>query len=125
MSADDIETTDPVEEDEEQLDEDAEIDDLEPTADDLAESLEPETGLGEVESIQELIEKQEEASEAAEGEDDEDAVIVPSTRAEAVEAAESRVVPIQTTEFTCANCYLVKHRSQLADKRKMLCRDCA
>jgi hypothetical protein len=125
MSADDIDTTDPVDEDEEQVDDDAEIDDLEPTADDLAESVEPEKGLGEVESIQELIEKQEEASEAAESDDDEDAVVVPATRADAVEAAESRVVPIQTTEFTCTNCYLVKHRSQLADKRKMLCRDCA
>jgi hypothetical protein len=25
----------------------------------------------------------------------------------------------------CRNCFLVKHRSQLADKKKMLCRDCA
>jgi len=34
-------------------------------------------------------------------------------------------VPIQTTEFVCKNCFLVKHRSQLKDKKKMLCRDCA
>ena len=36
-----------------------------------------------------------------------------------------KVVPQQPTEFTCRNCYLVKHRSQLADKKRMLCRDCA
>jgi len=34
------------------------------------------------------------------------------------------VVPQQPTEFVCKSCYLVKHRSQLADKRKMFCRDC-
>ena len=38
---------------------------------------------------------------------------------------DARVIPMQATEFMCKNCYLVKHRSQLADKRKMLCRDCA
>ena len=41
------------------------------------------------------------------------------------EPLETRVVPIQTTEFVCKNCFLVKHRSQLKDKKKMLCRDCA
>ncbi|HJS26580.1 MAG TPA: DUF4193 family protein [Actinomycetota bacterium] len=25
----------------------------------------------------------------------------------------------------CSNCFLVKHRSQLKDKAKVLCRDCA
>ena len=42
-----------------------------------------------------------------------------------LEPIEARVVPIQSTEFVCKNCYLVKHRSQLADKRRMFCRDCA
>ncbi|MCA1727053.1 MAG: DUF4193 domain-containing protein, partial [Actinobacteria bacterium] len=31
----------------------------------------------------------------------------------------------QANEFTCKNCFLVKHRSQLADKRRMFCVDCA
>jgi len=35
------------------------------------------------------------------------------------------VVPPQPTEFICKKCYLVKHRSQLKDKARMLCRDCA
>ena len=47
------------------------------------------------------------------------------TKDERLEAAESRVVPIQPTEFMCTNCFLVKHRSQLADKKRMRCRDCA
>jgi len=36
-----------------------------------------------------------------------------------------KVLPQQSNEFTCRNCFLVKHRSQLADKKKMICRDCA
>ena len=57
---------------------------------------------------------------------EEDDVVVTLTREEKLaEPAEARVVPIQTTEFTCKRCFLVKHRSQLKDKKKGLCRDCA
>ncbi len=35
------------------------------------------------------------------------------------------VKPKQEDEFTCMSCFLVRHRSQLADERKMICRDCA
>ena len=31
----------------------------------------------------------------------------------------------QEDEFTCRSCFLVHHRSQLADEKKLLCRDCA
>lgn len=36
-----------------------------------------------------------------------------------------KVVPEQPTEFTCQRCFLVKHRSQLKDKKRVLCNDCA
>ncbi len=36
-----------------------------------------------------------------------------------------RPVPQQANEFTCSSCFLVKHRSQLADAKKTLCADCA
>lgn len=36
-----------------------------------------------------------------------------------------RVLPRQADEFTCSSCYLVHHRSQLADERRMICSDCA
>lgn len=38
-----------------------------------------------------------------------------------------RVLPRQANEFTCAECFLVKHRSQLAETRNGLdyCVDCA
>jgi len=35
------------------------------------------------------------------------------------------VVPKQADEFTCTGCFLVHHRSQLADPAKRLCRECA
>ena len=34
------------------------------------------------------------------------------------------VLPKQPDEFVCRSCFLVKHPSQLADAKKMLCRDC-
>src|SRR5215213_49468 len=35
------------------------------------------------------------------------------------------VRPRQEDEFTCMSCFLVHHRSQLADADNMICRDCA
>ena len=77
-----------------------------------------------VESIQEILVKQ----EARDGEDeasDEDDSVLTLSREERLEPLPEKVVPPQPTEFICQNCYLVKHRSQLKDKAKMLCRDCA
>ncbi|MGH3932822.1 MAG: DUF4193 domain-containing protein [Pseudonocardiaceae bacterium] len=38
-----------------------------------------------------------------------------------------RVLPKQADEFTCASCFLVHHRSRLAEERngRPVCRDCA
>ena len=38
-----------------------------------------------------------------------------------------RVIPRQADEFTCSRCFLVHHRSQLADDREghPVCRECA
>ena len=38
--------------------------------------------------------------------------------------ATGKVLPKQPDEFVCQSCFLVKHPSQLADKKNMLCRDC-
>jgi len=35
------------------------------------------------------------------------------------------LVPRQNDEFTCTVCYLVHHRSQLADERRIICDECA
>ncbi|HTG46740.1 MAG TPA: DUF4193 family protein [Actinomycetota bacterium] len=128
---DDIDQIDePVDEEDVLLDEDDSLEDAEPTEQDLAEAtVPPEPGLGDVESIQDLLAKQEtrEVEEEA-ADEEEETVATPTVRGggdERLEPLDQRVVPMQSTEFMCKNCYLVKHRSQLADKRKMLCRDCA
>ncbi len=125
MPTDDID----VPTDEETLTEDD--DDLEEAAEPTPEDLEaatvpPEPGIGEVESIQDLLAKQESQADEEESSDEEDEATIATTgRDERLEPLDSRVVPIQATEFTCKRCFLVKHRSQLADKKRMLCRDCA
>jgi hypothetical protein len=117
---------------EEREDEDVEIeedlDDAEPTEEDLEDAATPGDPESEadVESIQEVLEKQEARDDEDEADDEEP---VPATAVikgdDRLESADARVVPMQSTEFVCKNCYLVKHRSQLADKRRMFCRDCA
>ena len=77
---------------------------------------------GDVESIEELIVKKE--AQAAEEDEEEDTVLA-LTKEERLEPIAEKVVPPQSSEFVCKKCYLVKHRSQLKDKKRMLCRDCA
>ena len=38
-----------------------------------------------------------------------------------------RVLPMQADEFRCSRCFLVHHRSQLAEERgnQLVCRECA
>jgi hypothetical protein len=114
-------------EDEEVEEPSAELDEDEPSEAELAEATvppDPSAPPGEVESIQEMLTKQEAAEEAADAEEE---VVIPLTKEEklAGDQADTRVIPMQETEFVCKRCFLVKHRGQLADKKKMLCRDCA
>ena len=117
---------------EEQVDEETEneedLADVEPTEEDLATAADlppdPATG-GDAESIQEMIVKQE-AREEEEEHDDDEPVVSPAKDDHAESTLDTtRVVPMQDTEFQCRKCFLVKNRSQLADKKKVLCRDCA
>jgi hypothetical protein len=64
-------------------------------------------------------------AEEAGGEEEDEESVLSFDRDERIETLSVKVVPQQPTEFTCRKCYLVKHRSQLADKKRMLCRDCA
>jgi hypothetical protein len=107
---------------------DEELDDLEPTEEDLADAAATpaDPAVADVESIHEVLEKQEARDDEDEADEEEPVVAVATTKGdERLEPIEARVVPIQSTEFVCKNCFLVKHRSQLADKRRMFCRDCA
>lgn len=112
---------DPV--DDEEVDEDAEEAD-EPNVEVGTKTATPGTARGgdeDVESIQDILVKQ----EASAQEDDDDDSVLSLSREERLEPLAVKVVPPQPTEFICKNCYLVKHRSQLKDRTRMLCRDCA
>lgn len=75
-------------------------------------------------SLDEMLAKKAEEGAAAE-DDGEEETVPPTGSAERVETLTVKVVPQQPTEFVCKKCFLVKHRSQLADKKRTLCRDCA
>ena len=83
---------------------------------------EEEEELGVETSFEELAKRAEDTEE-----EDDDEIILDLGRGDAKgdEALVEKVVPPQANEFTCRNCFLVKHRSQLADKKRMFCRDCA
>ena len=110
-------------------DEETEVidDDEEPSEADLADAtVPPDPAAGaDVESIQELLVKQEAADEADDAEEADAVVALTKEERLAADPTDSRVVPMQETEFVCKRCFLVKHRSQLADKKRTLCRDCA
>jgi hypothetical protein len=111
-------------EDNEELIEDEEIDEDEAPELEADDSVPPPAAEGEeVESIQDLLVKQE-AREEEEEETEDDSVLALS-REERLEPLAVKVVPPQPTEFICKSCFLVKHRSQLKDKTRQLCRDCA
>ena len=125
----DVNETDERVEDEEQVEEKEEsLDDLEPTEADLetANDLPPDPATGgDAESIQDMLTKQE-AREEEEHEEEEEPIVALAKDDHPESTLDStRVVPMQDTEFQCRKCFLVKNRSQLADKKKMLCRDCA
>ena len=101
-----------------------EIEEEEPEEDTVAaaETEEPEESEASLEEI--LTKKPEERPASAEEEDEES--ILSLGREERVEPLSVKVIPPDPAkEFTCRKCYLVKHRSQLADSKRMYCRDCA
>jgi hypothetical protein len=74
-------------------------------------------------SLEEILAKRTEG-EAEPGESEEESVLTAGRDDERVETLAVKVVPQQPTEFVCKKCFLVKHRSQLADRKRMFCRDC-
>ncbi len=111
------------------------VDDIDETLDDELEEEIDDTGLEEepavppepaeeeaVESIQDLVRQ-----EAREAEPDVEETLLALVPDEEIsdDTLAVKFEPPSEKEFTCAKCHLVKHRSQLKDKAKMLCRDCA
>jgi hypothetical protein len=104
--------------------EDLEVDDESEEDDSAPEPATPAAGGDEqVESsLEELLAKRE--GRPAEEEEEDDSMLAIG-RDERLEPLAVKVVPPSDKEFVCKNCHLVKHRSQLADRDRMFCRDCA
>jgi Domain of unknown function (DUF4193) len=103
-----------------ELDEDAdEADEVEPTAgkpleedeDDVPDADDVEASLDVILKERLVVEDEPEDEESIEVDD----------RGEGTE----RVLPKQADEFVCQGCFVLKNASQLANKKKGLCRDCA
>lgn len=112
-------------EDLEDLDPD-ELDDLD-TEDEEAVLPVPDDDEGTDDASLDEILSQRAAGKLEEETDEEDIMSLASENTEvpAVEPLPIRVVPLKDRqEFVCSNCHLVKARSQLADERRGLCRDC-
>jgi uncharacterized protein DUF4193 len=108
-----------VEDEEELVGEPEDDDDEEPAGEAAAEEEEE----GEA-SLDEILAKKPE--ERVSADEDEEESILSLGRDDRIETLSVKVEPKKDTEFVCKNCHLVKPiRSQLKDKVRMLCRDCA
>ncbi len=119
----DLETDAP--EDLEELDPE-ELDDLDPEEDEAVLPLPEEDDGSDDASLDEIL-SQRAAGKPDEDTDDDDIMSLVSESAETPvgDPVPTRVVPVKDRqEFVCKSCHLVKARSQLADERRWLCRDC-
>jgi Domain of unknown function (DUF4193) len=109
-------------EDEEEVS--VETEDDEDGEDGDGEEAEPAAEEGDA-SLDEILAKKPEERAGADEEDDDESILSLG-RDERIETLSVKVEPKKDTEFVCQNCYLVKPiRSQLKDKVRMFCRDCA
>lgn len=78
-------------------------------------------------SLEEFLQRRERGKTRTEDPDDEEALLeaIDEREGRGAESLTVKVVPEQPDEFTCRRCFLVKHRTQLKDRRRMLCTDCA
>lgn len=76
-------------------------------------------------SLDEILTKKPEDRPVLEEEEEDDSILA-FGREDRIETLSVKVEPKKDTEFVCKKCHLVKPiRSQLADKKRMYCRDCA
>ena len=81
---------------------------------DLDEELHPD----DVEEALDVVLRERTVAAALEGEEDDDEPDEPGEGG-------TKIVPRRENEFLCRSCFLVLPRHQLADEKRMICRDCA
>jgi hypothetical protein len=89
-------------------------------ADDLEDLAVPDDLVDDVQAVEARLDGLLKERLVVEDEPEDDEVADVDDRSETTD----RVLPKQPDEFVCRSCFLVKHPSQLADKKRMLCRDC-
>jgi hypothetical protein len=82
---------------------------------DLDEELHPD----DVEEALDVVLRERTVAAGLEGEDDDDEPDEPGGE------GGTKIVPRRENEFLCRSCFLVLPRHQLADEKRMICRDCA
>jgi hypothetical protein len=93
--------------------------------DEEAAEVEAEAGEEGEASLDEILAKKPEERVSAEEEEDDESILSLG-RDDRIETLSVKVEPKKDTEFVCKKCHLVKPiRSQLKDKARMFCRDCA
>lgn len=142
----DIDEFEEEEEEPDDFEEDIDLDDVAALDEDLDEALDDplETGFDtdyeEVEEDEDEDEDDDETAEALDELEAEELELLDEEAEDALlvdEAAELRAIRREeltlnvdaqaprSDEFVCRSCFLVKRTSQLANRRKMICRDCA
>jgi len=79
-------------------------------------------------SLEEFLKRQDRRTTARTEDADEEEALLEAMEEREGRGSESltvKVVPEQPDEFTCRRCFLVKHRTQLKDRKRQLCTDCA
>lgn len=81
---------------------------------------------GDEDALEEILAQRPGARRAEEDQDEDDIMsLVPEPELpKNVDPPPAKLTPVKAHEFVCNSCRLVKKRSQLADKDRMLCRDC-
>jgi hypothetical protein len=77
-------------------------------------------------SLEEILaEKSKKRKETGDATEEDESVLSLEREDRVAGSLPGKVAPKQATEFVCRRCFLVKHQSQLANKKRGLCKDCA
>lgn len=128
---DEVDPDDEIIDDDLVLDDDLEVDD-DLAVDDEVDDVETEAETAEEEededteaSLDQILDQRAKAELVAVNDDDDDLLELVSDEVAGVTPLRAKITPVQEKqEFVCARCHLVKNRSQMADPKRVLCRDC-
>jgi len=99
------------------------VDDEEETDEDEVAPAAPGDDEASLEEV--LAEKSKKRKETGDATEEDESVLSLEREDRVAGSLPGKVAPKQASEFVCRRCFLVKHQSQLANKKRGLCKDCA